>query len=482
MKLHSKNKQPALCFLLVIWLPVILITPLTAQRRGLPKAIVLTHVTIVNVSSGQLSRDQNIVIEGERITKIGDAHKVIIPAGAQVIDASGKYVIPGLWDAHVHLSYLGACALPVFVANGVTSVRDAGARLEEIAAWQKQIREGKLVGPRIRQSGPDLESTEWLERARKVLPATDEAWQLGPRREVSGPEQAASVVDSLARLGVDFVKFRNLQRPSFMAVMAEAKRLNLPVAGHAPKGTSLAEASEAGMKSIEHAETVMLALGSLTREERLRSFQVLAKNGTLITPTLNTDIAAHLTPDSEALAIIEDSSTVRDVRRKYVSARPLRLWRHGLELKKQYDEGVTDWRPQYERELEDMRLAHRAGVRFMAGTDVGGIVGIYPGFSVHDELGLLVKEMGLTPLEALQSATQNPPAFFNDQNQFGAIESGRIADLVLLDENPLDDIRHTRQIRTVILGGKVLQRADLDALLADVATGIMNHSGCAAGD
>jgi len=476
----TNTKWHVQCACLLALLSIVPINPLTARHRPSSKIVVLAHVTVVDLRSGQLHQNQTIVIEGERIAVIGRSGAVVVPRGARVISAAGKYVIPGLWDAHVHLSYLGACALPVFVANGVTSVRDCGARTEDTAIWRKKIAEGELIGPRIKTSGPNLESREWLERARKILPPTDVAWRLGPRREVTDAGQAAGVVESLASLGVDFVKFRNLPRASFMAVMTEAKRKGLAVAGHAPKGITLAEASEAGMKSIEHAETITLTLGSLSDEERLRSFQMLARNGTLITPTLITDVAAHLTPDSEAVDIISDTHNVRDVRRKYVAAQTLQLWQHGIELKKQYEE-AEDWRAQYRREVEDMRLAYRAGVRMMTGTDVGGIFGLYPGFSLYDELELLVKEVGLTPVEALRSATQNPPAFFGSQNELGAIEPGKIADLVLLDANPLADIRNTRRIRAVVIGGKVLERPALDALLADVALSVVKRTGCAVG-
>jgi imidazolonepropionase-like amidohydrolase len=482
MKLEiANNKRRPRALLhscLLALLPVIFITTLTADHRPSPRIVVLAHVTVVDVGSGQLHENQSIVIKGERIAVVGESGAVVVPRGARVINASGKYLIPGLWDAHVHLSYLGAGALPVFVANGITSVRDCGARQEDIATWQKQIAVGQLVGPRIKTSGPNLESTEWLERAWKILPPADVAWRLGPRREVADAAQAAVAVDSLADLDVDFIKFRNLPRTSFLAVMAEAKRRGLAVAGHAPKGTSLVEASEAGMRSIEHAETIMLALGSLSDEERLRSFQVLARNGTLITPTLITDVVAHLTPDSDALAIIADTINARDVRRKYVSAQTLQLWQHGIELKKQYGD-AEDWHSQYRREVEDMRLAHRAGVQMMAGTDVGGTFGLYPGFSLHDELELLVKEVGLTPSEALRSATLHPPAFFDGQSEFGAIEPGKMADLVLLDANPLADIRNTRRIRAVVIGGKVLDRSVLDAMLADVASAVTRGTVCA---
>jgi len=172
---------------------------------------------VVDLRSGQLHQDQYIVIEAGRIAVVGGSGSVVVPSGVRVINASGKYVIPGLWDAHVHLSYLGASALPVFVANGVISVRDCGARMEDTGIWKKQIAEGMLIGPRIKTSGPNLESTEWLERAWKILPPTDVAWRLGPRRGVADAGQAADVVESLAALSVDFVKFRNLPRASFMA-------------------------------------------------------------------------------------------------------------------------------------------------------------------------------------------------------------------------------------------------------------------------
>jgi imidazolonepropionase-like amidohydrolase len=458
---------------------VVLIFPVTAQHRASPKRVALVHATVVDIRSGQLHENQTIVIDGERIAAVGGSDTVVVRKDARVIDASGKYVIPGMWDAHVHLSYLGGCALPVFVANGVRRVRDCGARLEDVALWRKQIAAGKLIGPRIKTAGPNLESTEWLKRAWSVLPPNDEAWQLGPRREVSNADQVPAVVESLAGAGVDFIKFRNLPRASFMAVMVEATRRGLRVAGHAPKGTSLVEASDAGMKSIEHAETITLALGSLSDEDRLHSFQVLAKNRTLITPTLIIDVAAHLTSEKDDLAIMADTQGARDVRRKYVAQQTLRLWQHGIELKKKYEEG-DDWQALYRKEVDVMRLAHRAGVQMMTGTDVGSVVGIYPGFSVHDELELLVEQVGLTPLEALQTAILHPPTFFSDQSEFGSIEPGKVADLVLLDANPLADIRNTRRIQIVIIRGKTLQRWDLNAMLADVAQAVQKRTGCAA--
>jgi imidazolonepropionase-like amidohydrolase len=301
---------------------------------------------------------------------------------------------------------------------------------------------------------------------------------LGPRVEVARREQVPNVVDSLAALPVDFVKFRNLPRDLFLAVMIEAKRHNLPVAGHAPHGTSLVEASAAGIRSIEHAETITGALGSMSDAERRRSFEALARNGTLVTPTLVTDVAAHLTPEDQILAALSDVNGDHHVGRAYVGKKTIELWRRSFDLQKTFDEAV-DWRPQYDREVWDMILARQAGVPFMAGTDVGGAVGLFPGVSVHEELRLLVKEVGATPLEALQAATQAPPRFFGDDTNIGTIEAGKIADLLVLEANPLADIRNVSHIRTVVLRGRVLDRKTLDAALSSAASAERTGSGCA---
>lgn len=200
----------------------------------------------------------------------------------------------------MHLSYLGACVLPVFIANGVTSVRDAGARMDEIVPWRAQIARGELLGPRIKTAGLDIESGAWLDRAFQFAPDTLPIWYWGPRIRMNGPEDAAAVVDSLERLGVDFVKFRNLPRANFLALAAETKHRGLLLAGHAPHGTSVADGAAAGLTSFEHAETVMIALDSLREPERLRACGVLARHGTFITPTLISDVTLWLTPDSVA--------------------------------------------------------------------------------------------------------------------------------------------------------------------------------------
>lgn len=453
--------------------------PQNATLRSATGYIAFTHVTVVDVISGALRHDQTVGTAGGRIVAVTPSAAFRVPSRTRVVDGTGKYLIPGLWDAHVHLSYGGACALPVLVANGVTSVRDAGARLDEITAWRAQVARGELIGPRIKTAGPNIESGAWLDLAYQLAPESDAIWHWGQRVRMNGPADAATVLDSLARLGVDFVKFRNLPRASFLVLAAQARQRGLRLAGHAPKGTTLAEAAAAGLGSVEHAETVTLALDSTPEPDRLRTLVAVARAGMFVTPTLITEVTLWLTPDSVARAILADSAGVRDARRLYVSRRTLDLWTHALILNKKGADDSVDWQALYRRHVADMRLARRAGVRFLAGTDVGSLTGLYPGTGLHDELDLLVREVGLTPLEALRSATTAPAAFFGMERAVGTVTAGMAADLVLLDADPLADIGSTRRIHAVMVGGRLFDRADLDSALASVARDVHDRTGCA---
>ena len=441
--------------------------------------VALAHVRVVDVATGAVRADQTVVTERGRIVAVRSAAASRLPPGTRVVDGAGAYLIPGLWDAHVHLSYVGACALPVFVARGVTSVRDAGARMDEITPWRSAVARGALVGPRIWTAGPNVESGAWLDAAYAVAGADDSLWHWGQRLRMDGASDAAAVVDSLARLGVDFVKFRNLPRASFLALAAEARRRGLRLAGHAPKGTTLADAAAAGLGSVEHAETVTLALDAAPTAERRRQLAAAARAGTFVTPTLVTARTLWLTPDSVARAILADSAGARDAERRYVSRRALGVWAHALDLNKRGGDSGVDWTAAYRRQAADMRLAHRAGVRLLAGTDLGSLTGLYPGAGLHEELRLLVRDVGLTPLEALRTATTTPAAFFGRERDLGAVTPGRAADLVLLDADPLADITNVRRIRAVMIGGRVLERADLDRMLAGVAADVRDRTGCA---
>jgi imidazolonepropionase-like amidohydrolase len=464
----------ALAFLAVL-------APAALSAQGLTPAVpppargpvAITGVTVIDVASGRRLPAQTVVVRGTRLAAVGPAARVRVPSGARVVDGRGKFLIPGLWDMHVHFMNTGVTALPLLVANGVTGVREMGGYLDSTRAWRARMAAGELVGPRIRSAGPVLESPRYIARVRERdrLAGGSLAPLLLPYRvaltDSAGAERA---VDSLARLGVDFIKFRNTDtRGAYYGMLAAAKRRGLTVAGHPPPPgvASLAEASDAGQRSVEH--LVLPPLDDRPAAERAALYARFARNGTWYTPTLSVSVLAQGLADSAVRAALDDTlAGAAASRRRYAAPSHVRWGRV------QRDERAPDTttprrnailRRAYASGLADVRGMRRAGVRLLAGTDAGA-VGVYPGFSLHEELALLVRDAGLTPREALWSATAGPARYFGLEREMGAIAAGMAADLVLLDRDPLADIGNTTSIRAVVADGRLLDRAALDALLA----------------
>lgn len=421
----------------------------------------LTHVAVVDIESGRLVSDQTVLMAGNRIKAVGSSARVDIPSGAKVVDATGKYVIPGLWDTHVHLTFTTERVLPLFVAYGITSVRDVGGRFEEVRAMRQRIAAGELIGPRIKTSGPVLEGASWMQAAQRFLPPEHHVWELTPRVIVSR-QNAQVVVDSLARVGVDFIKARNVWGEDFLALAAATERIGIALASHNPNRVNMFGAARAGLDSFEHAESISGDFDTLSVPARQLMFERVAGTKALVSPTLMADVGS-LAPDSVVVAAITDTGGRIDSRNRVLPEQMRTHWRDAMEAAKLYGRPTPE---QFEQIARDVRAMHQAGILFLAGTDVGGIPLVYPGASLHEELGLLVREGGLTPLAALQSATRNPPRFFSMQDELGTIRPGRIADLVLLDANPLEDIRNAQRISAVVLDGRYLDRRSLDQLLA----------------
>lgn len=428
-----------------------------------PKALAITDVTVIDATGAPARPGMTVLIENDRIRAVGPAEAVEIPRGAQVVDASGKYLIPGLWDAHVHLSYAGPEALPLFIANGVTHVRDAGSRLAETKALRDRVAASDLIGPRIEISGAILEGEAWMKLAYEIVPPDDPFWDQAPRVVVSR-ENIEGVVDSLVAQGVDFIKSRNVWGEDFLALAAAAERAGIPLASHNPNGVNMVEAARAGLDSFEHAESIWGDFDTMTVAARRRMFEQVAATGALVTPTLMADIGLIVAPDSAMIAAIEDTLGLLDPRNRYVPAPMRGYWRDAMEQRRRYGAPPAGT---FEKITRDLRAMNRAGIVMLAGTDVGGIPLVYPGFSLHEELELLVREGRLTPMRALQSATRNPPRFFGLEGETGTIAPGMVADLVLLDANPLEDITNTQKIFAVVLNGRYLDRQRLDALLLD---------------
>ena len=433
--------------------------------------IAITHVSVIDVVSGTTHPDYTVIITGNRIVYAGPADSASVPGDARVLDGRGKFLIPGLWDMHVHLMFgdwfPGAkeISLPLFIANGVTGVRDMGSELDVVQGWRKEIEAGQLVGPRIFTSGPMLDGPK------PRFPSSI---------AIATPDDARRAVADLKNRGADFIKLQSLiPRDAVFAIADEAKKQRIPFEGHVPDSVRAKEMSEAGMKSFEHligifestspAEDDFLK-GNKTEARFLETYDparaasladLLARNHTWQCPTLVWERGGNL---------IDVADFSKDTRAKYVPAAwKAKTWKRFTdEITQGYGNDNLAIRKKFlERELEVAHLLHEKGVPFIAGTDTPPGVYIFPGFSLHEELQRFVAA-GFTPLEALQTATVNPAQFFGMEARLGSVQSGKLADLVLLRANPLADIANTQKIAAVFANGRYFSSTDLQNLLTQV--------------
>ncbi len=444
--------------LLLLTLPVLLLAP--AQ----PKApIVFTHVTIIDVTGAASKRDTTVVITGDRISAIGD--NLPVPAGAQVVDATGKFLIPGLWDMHVHWYVRDTFTL--FIANGVTGVRQMFGN-SDLLRWRDQIAKGSLLGPRMVVASPIIDGPQ------PIWPNS-----IAVRNE----DEGRKAVRRVKQWGADFVKvYALLPRDAYFGIADEAKQQGITFVGHVPSSVSPAEASDAGQKSIEHLTGILIA--SSDKETELRDKLVKADSPeargrvqAMALETYNQKKAADLiarfaknqTWQCPTLTVLRSSAYVgdenfrRDGRLRYIPRLLQQRWNFRVTNRSGGDSAVE--KKVLQKQFEIVGAMQKAGVPILAGTDTGNPY-CFPGFSLHDELALLVLA-GLTPVEALRSATLNPAKFFGLDQTLGTIEQGKIADLVLLDANPLLDIRNTQRISAVVSNGHLFDRKALDKMLGE---------------
>ena len=423
--------------------------------------VAITHVTAIDVDRGTARPDLTVLVDGSRITAIGPAASTPTPSTARIINARGKYLIPGLWDMHVHTVVpTGRQLLGLYVANGVTGVRDMGGDFATIRRWRSEIASGTLVGPRIVAAGPYLEG--------HGSPIA--------HIEVHSPDDARRAVDSLASLGVDFVKVHSaLPRETFFAAAREARARHLALAGHLSRNVTVEEASDSGQRSLEHllgfvnvctpAESVAFAaadplrrtvFNTCTSRDQRSVHAHLARNGTWVTPTLATAWEFAVLPKRE---VPGDSLSrfVSDSLRAYL----VQIFDPPPALP---PDGDVLGRRMFVKRRELIRALHEAGVPLLAGTDAP-MRNVPPGFGLHEELAELTRS-GLTPIEALRAATVEPARYFAATDSLGTIAVGKLADLVLLDADPRADIGNARRVAAVLTRGRVYNRAALDRLLA----------------
>jgi hypothetical protein len=440
--------------------------------------LIIDHVTVIDSTGSSPKPDVSVVIEGDRIKFVGPlSSRANRTSDAIVVDATGKFLIAGLWDMHVHsLSKSQPDRFfPLFVANGVTGIRDMGGdiSLENIARLKKEIANSSRLGPEIYAAGPILEGEHPF-------------WPFSVSVKDQGDARRA--VLQLIRGGADFLKVYNtLSRGPYLEIASQAKQARIPFVGHIPVSVTPAEASDLGQKSIEHLWGISPYLSSNPEQLKKMSaeadnaddsktardlfyqvnqtilssydskkagalFEKFVHNGTWQTPTLVV---------LRSYASIHDPSLRRDPRNVYMPD----------DLRKFWDSmgGTPDPRNDeiqlrlFARDIEIIRAMHSFGVPLLAGTDTPNPY-TYPGFSLHEELQLLVSA-GLSPTEALCTATLRAAEFLGVQHDLGSVAEGKVANLVLLDASPADDIRNTQKIRAVILRGKFLDRENLDKLL-----------------
>ncbi len=460
------------------------------QPKGVlfENALCIENISIIDPEVG-LIPDQTVIIKDGKIFKVSPSVELKLASENTIVDGKGKFLIPGLWDAHVHFAYIEALApsmFDLFLGYGITSVRDTGGRMEFVKNWKDRALANPTEAPRVMIAGPLLDGHP------NVYDGSD-ADHPPLSVDLSSVEEVTQKVNELDSLGVDLLKAYEMLSPEqFMKITQLGKEKGLKVTGHVPLSMNVISASNAGLNSMEHMRNLELSCASnseelfnerqnvlaqdlgetgsqrrtkihdLQRKSAVENYdehkadevlKVLAKNQTWQIPTmaLNT-------------MLTEQYFTKEDWKKSlaYLPEAIESEWKKGIAMVRdrelsEFDLQYTQWK------LKMVGKMHQAKIELMAGTDCP-IFFLTPGLSLHEELAVLVRS-GLTPLEALKTATFNPAKYFNLEDELGSIKENRWADMVILDANPLENIEHTKQINAVIKQGKLMDRATLDKLL-----------------
>lgn len=452
---------------------------------------VIINTNIINVDNGKVDAEMSLIIQGNYITDIAKAEDLDMPTNATIIDGKDKYLIPGLWDMHAHNSsdsIARQVAFPLFIANGVTGVRGMKsdcyeeeypcekyneATIEISRKWRKDISSAALLGPRL-VLGSQMVNGIRGDSSTILSPGT--------------PEHGREHVKFLKQRGVDFIKiYEELPRDVFFAVADEAKKQNMDFAGHVPFEVKASEVVQAGQKSIEHCcdDNIMLECSKIEDELRQKWLNAIENEtfnfGEIILELEATydvlkcdnlfDLYKEYGTWSVPTLIVSEShypyfyDWTKDDRLKYLPDSERILWQEWV---KDYYYVYGEWDLEKQlrmrkRRFEIVSTMHKKGVPIMAGTDCASI-GVFWGSSIHEELDLLV-QAGLSELEALKTATLNPAIFLEKTEYLGTIKKGKMADLIILDQNPLIDISNTRKINGVITNGNYFNRIAIDSLL-----------------
>jgi imidazolonepropionase-like amidohydrolase len=434
----------------------------SASQTG--RLLAIRNVTVVPGTGAKMIENATVVIRDDRIAATGPAAQTRVPSGARVIEGTGKFLLPGFIEMHGHLSKTRASALGLFVANGVTTLRDMGGDHEELLRWRRDVRAGRRLGPRILMAGPYLEAARNVERMRKDPPEERVEPFERTRIPVGSPEEARRIVAELAGRELDFLKIRTVQnRETYLALNQAADAHGLPLVGHV-SGIPPEVVLASGQDGVEHG--FYPSLDGKTREERLAIWRRFAERGIPIVPTLVTLFEATFPSTEQLRAVVEDENGQLDPRRQYISRYMVLDWRE--QVLEASDERRQTLRKLWEEVARrDLREMHEAGMELLVGSDAA-VLNIYPGYSLHDEMLLFVRELGMTPAEVIERATSRSARALRIADSVGTVERGKVADLVLLEANPLEDIRNTRRIAAVILRGTLYDSQGIKRILATV--------------
>jgi len=458
----------------LIFLFLFLCSALFAQNK--PGILQIYHINVINVTDGSARMNQSVILENGKIKTIEPFKSIdrkILPSHR--IDAKNKFMIPGLWDMHIHLE--GAelvednkLLLPVFLAYGITSVRDCASDLgEQVLQWRQEIKDNKLTGPTIFTAGLKLEGKNSI-------------WK--GDLEIDNETELEAILDKLDAFKVDFVKIteNTLNGDLFLESVRQAHRRGYKVSGHVPYDVTIKELQEAGLTSVEHA-TYLLRLGAdetsikeelvsgkinraeaearYTREfdqqKAIANYKTMGKTGLFVCPTLI---------GGRQLAYLDETDHSKDVFLQYLTKKFVSNYQWRID--RMANETTTQRQQRKERYnflLKQIPLIQQSGIRIIAGSDAAALnTYVYPAESFIQELEIM-SDAGLTPLQILQASTMNGAIFFGIENTTGSIDTGKNADLVVLNDNPLENISAIRNINSVIVRGKYYSRTDLDKML-----------------